>query len=463
MLAGSALGLSLISTLKKLSLLSANFSFSDFGGRLTRAFLRMFDSVFSSIGEKGAALNIPSLIAGGLGLFSLGRVINEKDNKSVKIPYSTIGGTMGRTALHHLESMIASKANQLSNTDESLAAFTACALATAGTMLPKDIKNKKVPVETIEGLSSLLAPHFMDSLFANIGKSFSPIINNPKNLILGIFGYLASIPILSSIKGFWDKKAPIPEIGGKVTRSAFGVLDTISFNAGNYVGKTALGIPLSLAFGGLTYFSCISKNTSKHFKNLRIPLNTVGSMFQRLPFDFIYSMISTAGTTISKKIPAPILVLIGPVLSFKAGNLFKGINAKYDESKGLMVRNTVHLWETILSSAAYRTGKMICGEAENHDSTGTLLGDRWITDDGQIVMNMALGKQMEDAESKSPIKILLSALGGIGFGLGAVTLGKYLFKKDSLPPPKNSTLPVLKEPKKSFRFVHRENRMAIAS
>lgn len=215
---------------------------------------------------------------------------------------------MGRTALHHLESMLATKANQLSNTDESFAAFIASTLATAGTMLPKDIKNKKIPVETIEGLSSLLAPHFLDSLFANIGKSFSPVINKPKNLILGISGYLASIPILSSIKSFWGKKAPIPEIGGKTIRSAFGALDTISFNAGNYVGKTALGIPLSLAFGGLTYISCISKNTSKHFKNFRIPLNTVGSMFQRLPFDFIYSMISTAGTTISKKIPAPILV-----------------------------------------------------------------------------------------------------------------------------------------------------------
>jgi len=463
MLAGSVLGLSLLSTLKKLPFLSANFSFSDFGGRLTRALLRIFDSIFSSVGEKGAALNIPSLIAGSAGLASLGRVINDKDNKSVKIPYSTIGGTMGRTAIHHLESMLASKGNQLSNTDESLAAFTATTLATVGTMLPRNIKNKKVPVETVEGLSSLLVPHFLDSLFTNIGKSFSPIINKPQNLIIGILGYFASVPVLSNIKSFWNKKAPVPEIGGKAIRSAFGILDTISFNAGNYVGKTALGIPLSAAFAALTYFSCVSKNTEKLFKNFRIPLNTIGSLFQRLPFDFIYSMISSAGTTISKKIPAPILVLIGPALSFKAGNLFKGINAKYDESKGLMVRNTVHLWETILSSAAYRTGKMICGEAENHDSTGTLLGDRWITDDGQIVMNMALGKQMEDAESKNPVKVLLSTLGGIGFGLGAVTFGKYLLK-DNFPSPAGSILPVFKQSQESFRFVRRKNEnIAIAS
>ena len=162
------------------------------------------------------------------------------------------------------------------------------------------------------------------------------------------------------------------------------------------------------------------------FKGFKVPMNTVGSIFQRLPFDFVYSMISASGTKLSKFIPAPILVLVGPALSFRLGEQFKGISAKYDDFKGLMIRNATHLWETILASAAYRTGKMITRADKEVKTSGSLLGERWITDDGQIVLNMAMGKQMKQDKEKNIFSILLSGLLGVVFSLGAFVIIKYL-------------------------------------
>lgn len=425
-LASLSIALSTFSTIKKTPYLSTNFSFSNFGGRLVRAKLRFLDSIFSSVGEKGASLKTPSLLAGLVSLLSLNRVMQGKDDKSIEMPYATIGGTLGRTAIHHMESMLASKANELSSEKPSLAAFLASTITTLGLLAPKEVKGKKVPVETLEGLLSLVGPHFLDSLFTNIGNIFSPIINKPKNLLLSIIGFSSSLPILASIPKFWNHKASVPELEGKLIRSAFGTLDTIAFNSGNSVGNSKAGIPTAFGFLGLTYLACVSKQGEKALKNFKIPMNTVGSLFQRLPFDFIYSLISTAGNRLSKLIPAPLLVLLGPSISFKLSEQFKGINAKYDNCKGLMIRNAVHLWETILASAAYRTGKMISGNKEDSNTSGSLLGERWITDDGQIVLNMAIGKQIKQEKEKNILPIVISALGGIAFAK-YISLPKNVF------------------------------------
>lgn len=437
---------SLTSLITKLPFLSTNFSFSDFGGRLVRSPLRMLDSIFSSIGEKGSAFSAPSLVGGSIGLLTLGRVLHGKDDKSIEVPYATLGGSGVRAPIHHLESMLASKANELSSNNESLASFVATSATTLGLLLPKEITEKELPVETLEGLFSLIGPHFLDSLFTNIGNAFSPQINKPKNLALAALGFAAGLPILSSIPKLWNYKAPMPKLGGKLIRSISSAFDAVAFNAGNSVGKGILGIPLSLGFIGLTYITSVSSEGKKLFKNFKVPMNTIGSLVQRLPFDFVYSMISTVGTKLSKLIPAPLLVLIGPALSFKMSNQFKDVDAKYDDFKGLMIRNSVHLWEAMLASAAYRTGKMLTGEKDNNDSSGALLGEQWITDDGQIVKNMAVGKQIKQNKNKSILNIVLSAIGGVVFGLGAYFIGKMLLKNKSEPLKKEvSQAQVLKE------------------
>lgn len=431
-LAISSIATSCISSAKKGSFLSSNFAFDNYGGRLIRSSLHVFDSIFSRIGEKGANYQAPSILASLAGLFTLNRVLKDKSNENLKVSYGTIGGTLGRTAIHHGESMLATKANDLSSKNPNLGAFLATSSATLGLLLPEKIKNKNIPVETLEGLSSLVVPHFLDSLFSNIGNSFSSFINKPKNLFLSILGFSASLPILSSIK-LWNKKAPMPKVGGKLIRAIFNAPDVIAFNAGNSVGNGKLGIPLSFAFAGLTYLTCVSKKSKAKFKNIKIPLDTVGSLFQRLPFGFLYSMTSASGTKLSKLIPAPLLTLIGPALSFKIGELFKGTDAKYSELKGLMIRNATHLWESTLASAGFKTGRMLTGIKEESDLSGSLFGERWITDDGQIVQNMAMGKQMNQTQEKNILHLLLSSLGGVGFAAIAFLIGKYFMKRKTEP------------------------------
>ncbi|MBI3590292.1 MAG: hypothetical protein HY094_02800 [Candidatus Melainabacteria bacterium] len=433
-LAASSVFTSIVSTAKKLPFLSAHFAFDNYGGRLIRSALHVFDSTFSRIGEKGAKSKLPSLVAGLGGLFTLNRVLNDKHNESIKMPYGTIGGTLGRTAIHHAESMLASKANELSNNNSTLSSFLATSTTTLGLLLPEKITEKNIPVETLEGLSSLVIPNFLDSLFSNIGNAFSPIFKKPKNLILGTLAFSSSIPVLSSIPQIWNYKAPMPKLGGKLIRSIFNIFEAISFNTGNFLGNSVIGIPLSIGFGLLTHFTCISKKFSSKFKNMQIPFDTVGSLFQRLPFGLLYSMTSAAGKRLSDLIPAPLLTVLGPALSFQIGERFKGVDAKYDELKGLMIRNSTHLWESTLASAAFKTGKMFTGTSDDSHSSGSLFGERWITDDGQIVQNMAMGKQMDNEKEKSIIQILIGSLSGIGFAVGAFLLGKYFMKGESNVP-----------------------------
>ena len=93
-----------------------------------------------------------------------------------------------------------------------------------------------------------------------------------------------------------------------------------------------------------------------------------------------------------------------------------------------MVRNLTHFWETILSNTAFRTGKMISGNTESNSQGSVLSDGRWLTNEGQIVPTMAIGKQLNQ-ESESNLKdIFLAGVGGIGFSLGAFALSKYLLK-----------------------------------
>jgi len=443
-LAGLSLLTSFASQTKNIPLLSTNFSLFDFGGRLVRAPLHIFDSAFSLIGEKGSEINLPSILAGSVSLFGLSRVLTKNDSERFKLPNTTIGGTLGRTAVHHLESMLASKASQLSGQNQTGSAFLATSATTLGLLLPKGLKDTKLPYRTFEGLISQGSTHFLDSLFSGIGNSFSRLLNTPKNLFLGALSLsvgLTAIGSLSKIKNF---RASYSQLGGRLIRSILHVPETFVFNAGNILGSSSLGMPLSLGFTGLTSFTCFTKSGESILKNFKVPIGTLGGQFQRLPFDFIHSTISASAMQLSKLIPAPLLVILGPALSFKLGEKIKNTNAKYTDLKGLMIRNTTHLWETILSNAAFKTGRMVTNNSEESSSSGSVLADgRWLTNEGQIVPTMAIGKQMKSSSEENNIKgVILGALGGIGFAFGASTLGKLFMKGNNNDQIRTVTIPI---------------------
>lgn len=416
---------SLASSIKKIPFLSTNFSLFNYGGRLLRSVMHFFDSIFSRIGEKGACFNLPTVVVSAASIFSLQRVLKDKDSKNIEMPITTIGGTLGRTAIHHLESMLSSKAAYLSSSNHFLSSFFASSLATFGLLMPEKIKNKQLPWQTLEGMISQTGFHFLDSIFSNVGTSFA------QNLFTG-GGLLISSLLLGLNQKIWNYKVPFPQFEGKLFRSIFHGIEAVSFNLGSRVGNSNFGTPLSLGFSGLTFLSLLANKNKNLIKNFKIPMNTVGGLVQRLPFDFIYSMISASGAKLSKLIPAPVLLLLGPLLSFQLGEKLKNASAKYDEFNGLLIRNAVHLWESILSGGAYRFGKSLISQDEDSTSSGSLLADgRWLTNDGRIVPTMAIGKQSGERRGSDLFTAILSLLSGVVFGVVGYAFTSFQVKKSN--------------------------------
>ncbi len=420
------------SNLKKIPLLSTKFSIFGFGWNLIRGPLHILDSIFSQIGEHGSKYTLPSIIAGAVSLFSISRTLKDKDNKSLELPIDTIGGTLGRTAIHHIDSMLASKASQISSENQSLGSFLASSLTTLGLLLPEDARKKQLPWNTLEGFVSQGSSHFVDSLFSNIGNSFSSIFDDTKKVLLGGLGTIVGMPILGALLNKNEYKVPFGTIEGRLVRGILHAPESLVFNLGRSIGNSILGIPLSLGFAGLTYFTCISNKGKNLFKNFDISRDKVGGLVQRLPFHFLYSIISTCGVKLSKFLPAPLLLAIGPALSYQLGERFKNVDSKFDDLKGLMLRNTVHLWETTLARAAYNTGRMLTGTEGEHNSSGSVLGDgRWLSDDGQILPTMAIGKQSEENNESNILNTVLASLGGIGVGAVVHMIQKQLASKNA--------------------------------
>lgn len=429
-LAGLSVGLS---SIKKLPFLSEKYSIFSFGGNLIRGPLHILDSVFSTIGEQGSKYNLPSIVAGLVSIFSMGRTLSGKDNKSLELPNNTVSGTLGRTAIHHVDSMLASKATQIFSANKNFGTFLATSLTSLGLLFPDKLKKKEIPWKTMEGFIAQGGTHFIDSLFSGLGNAVSSLFGDTKKMVLGGTGLALSIPLVSNLLSGLNYQIPFGTFEGRLVRGIFHAPETLVFNLGSVAGSSVLGIPLSLGFAGLTYFACLSKKGKNLIKNLDISRSSLSGLVQRLPFDFIYSMISATGVKLSKLIPAPVLMLLGPAISYRLGEKFKNVNCKFDDMKGLMLRNTVHLWETVLSRSAYQTGRMITGTSGEELSSGSVLSDgRWLSDDGRIVPTMAIGKQLKTCEENNLLGIGMSALSGVGLALAASPLLKYFSKASSI-------------------------------
>lgn len=422
-LAGLSVGLA---SLKKLPLLSEKYSIFSVGGNLIRGPLHILDSIFSTIGEHGSKYNLPSVLAGFVSIFSMSRTLLDRDSKSLELPINTVSGTLGRTAIHHVDSMLASKATQIFSSNKNLGTFLATSLTSLGLLLPDKLKRKEIPWKTMEGFIAQGGSNFIDSLFSSLGNVGSSLFSDTKKMVLGGAGLALTVPFVSNLLSGLSYQIPFGTFEGRLVRGIFHAPETLVFNLGSVAGNSILGIPLSLGFAGLTYFSCLTKKGKSLMKNFDISRSSLSGLVQRLPFDFIYSMISASGVKLSKLIPAPILMLLGPALSYQLGEKFKNVETKFDDCKGLMLRNAVHFWETVLSRSAYQAGRMMTGTSGEEISSGSVLSDgRWLSDDGRIVPTMAIGKQLKVCEENNLLGIGMSALSGVGMAFGGSLLLKY--------------------------------------
>lgn len=430
-LAAGTFGASLI---KSIPFLSTKFSILSLGANSLRGSLHILDSIFSRVGEEEAKYTLPSILAGGASLFSAYRSINQKDNKSLSLPNDTISGILGRTSIHHLDSMLASKATEISANHNELGAFLATLLSTAGLLIPKNLRTNKMQWNSLEGFVGQGGSKFLDSLFASIGHTFSSTFNSTKKVAFGVLGITAGLPIIGSLLNSLNYQIPFGTLEGRIVKGILNMPETIAFNLGDLVGNGLFGIPLSLGFAGLTYFTCFSDKGKRLIKNVEISSTSLGGELQRLPFlHFINAIISSSAMKLSNFIPAPLLVLFGPALSFQIGEKVKNIPAKFGELKGLMLRNSVHLWDSILSRSAYKTATMLFAKSEDETYTGNIVTDGgstcWLTEDGRKVNSMAIGKQLNQESESNLLNTILAGLGGVGFGLSTFALGK-LFMKD---------------------------------
>lgn len=427
-LAAASFGASFI---KDVPFLSRKFSIFSLGSNSIRGSMHILDSIFSRVGEEGSKYTLPSILAGGASLFSAYRSINNKDNQSLSLPNDTISGILGRTSVHHIDSMLSSKATEISMKQSELGAFLATSLSTAGLLMPKNLRTNKMRWDSMEGFVGQGGSKFLDSLFASIGHSVTSSLNSTKKLVMGAVGVTAGLPLLGSLLS--NYQIPFGTLEGRIVKGILNVPETIAFNLGDTTGNSLIGIPLSLGFAGLTYFACFSKKGKELIKNKEISVTSLGGELQRLPFlHFMNAIISSSAIKLSNLLPAPLLTLIGPALSFQIGEKLKNIPAKFGDLKGLMLRNSVHIWDSILSRSAYKTATMFFKNADDEEYSGNVISDGgstyWLTEDGRKVSSMAIGKQLNQENKSNILNTLLAGIGGVGISLGAFALSKHLSK-----------------------------------
>lgn len=382
--------------------LSINDKISMFqlGGRLIRAPLHIFDSFFSVSGESLASnqkMSIANLALGFAGLaFSYGEDINK--DKASDLDYQSISGTIGRSSLHNFQSMASSFAQKIFDLSPILGSLITLAIPSASILLPKQVKDISISWKSLPGLLSQNLFSFSDSINSAFGHLLSKKVMSHPFLSLMTAAPAVGALALTDAKKLLSKKLLFTKLDTKLLRSSFHILDTLALNFGTAFAKSKLSIPFMGLYGALTYFSSLSKSELK-LPDFKIQMNTVQGLVQRLGFDFIEATISEKSNLFAKRIPAPIMLLFGPAISFKLGELFKEAKTNFNSSSGLMLKHLIHFWDNIMTaSGASLANSLTSLIAKPKDSyTGNQLSDgRWLTSSGRIVQNMALGKQLFD-------------------------------------------------------------------
>lgn len=392
--------LSMLGNEVKLPFVSNKLSLFNYSGRLLRAPLHFFDSIFSVVGESWSNSGIANLLSLGTGVFGLRNLMKNPDDfrENNDLDYQTINGTLGRSSLHNLQSMTSSFAQNIYKKSPLLGTAATLALTGLGLSLPKEIKDHDISWKSVNGLLAQNLFHFSDSLYSGLGSLITKVLLKSKLLSLSLVPVIAGVSMNKNIQKLMSEKLVFTKFNSKNLRSILHAFDTVIFNLGTEFSKTSLALPFLGLYAALSSLNLVKDKSLPKVPDFKVEMNTVGGLLQRLPFDFVESVISAYSNKLGKKIPAPLLALVGPALSYKLGNLFKDARTPFNTSTGLMLKHLIHFWDNLLTSSGYSSGKSLMGifmPKADEDYSGSILSDgRWITKDGRIVSKMALGKQL---------------------------------------------------------------------
>lgn len=384
----AALSSSLAADKIKIPFLSSEFSFFKFGGRLIRSPLHFFDSFFSVLGEDLASSSGAGLTALAASAFALIKNLGFKDKLNFQMNYETINGTLSKSVIHHVHSLLSSTAIRFFKSSPILASLTALGSSATVLALPKDIRSKQVSWNLFDGVLGHGLIHFVDSLYSSLGNAISGLIPSilslPASLAL-VFACknLHQIPN-ALIAKIVQEKIPYPQLDGKLIRAVLHVPETVLFNLGDKLSESRLG---QLALTLFTAYGLIKPNQT-------LDLNTVKGLSDRLPVDLLQAALTKSAAKLSLQIPSLPLVIFGPAILSLISSRLKPLSTKYTESRGLILKQFVNFWETLLSASANRLVRKVIPMGKQ-GYTGSVLADgRWMDSKGRILPSMVIGKQL---------------------------------------------------------------------
>ena len=382
-----ALGSSLLADKVKIPFLSSEFSFFKFGGRLIRSPLHFFDSFFSVLGEDLSSSPRAGLLALLGSAAALVKNLSFKDSLNFQMNYETINGTVSKSVIHHIHSLLSTTATRFFKSTPVLASLAALSSTATVLVLPKDIRSKQISWNLFDGVLGHGLIHFIDSIYSSLGNKIS-------NLIPSVLSLPSSLALVFACKNLHrisnvqiakllQEKIPYPRLDGKLIRAMLHVPETILFNLGDKLAESHSG---QLFLGFLAAYGLIKPNH-------KIDLNTFTGLSDRLPVDLLQAALTKLAGKLSVKIPSLPLMIFGPALAALISSNLKPFSTKYTESHGLILKQFVNFWETLLSASANQLVRKVI-PLGNQKYTGSVLADgRWIDSKGRILPSMVIGKQ----------------------------------------------------------------------
>ncbi len=382
----TALASSLIASKVKIPLLSSELSFFRLGGRLIRSPLHFFDSYFSVLGEDLSSSSIARASAFTCSGLALIKNLTAKHRANFNLDFETINGTLAKSAIHHIHSLLSSSAIRFFTSNPLLASSLAIGSSTGILSLPKTFRSQQISWNLFDGVLGQGLIHFIDSIYSSLGNRIYNAVAKNHSFVSSLALVLAcrNLHKIPNLEKLIKEKIPFPQLDGKLIRAAIHLPETIFFKLGDKLSESTQG-KLLLAILGL-------EGLLK--PNFKIDLNTLQGISTRLPLDLLHSASTKIASQLSTKIPAPLLLLLGPAASHLLSTQLGSISTKYTESQGLIMKQLVAFWETLLSCSANGLVKNLI-PSKNSQYTGSMLADgRWLDGRGRILPSMMIGKSL---------------------------------------------------------------------
>ncbi len=383
----ATLGTALVASKVKVPFLSSEFSFFKLGGRLVRSPLHFFDSFFSVLGEDLSSSRGAGLAALATSGAALLKNLSFKDALNLPIKFESIDGTLSRSAIHHVHSLLSSTATKFFKSSPVLALITAFGSTATVLSLPADIRSRQVSWNLFDGVLGQGLVHFIDAIYSSLGQKISNLVPSILSLPSALGLVLAcknlhQIPHVKIVQ-LLKQKIPFPQLDGKMIRSLMHVPENIFFNLGDKLADSSLG---QLLLGSLSLYDLIKPNK-------KLQLNTIKGLSDRLPVDLLQSALTKLASKLSAKIPSLPLLALGPAFSHLISSRLKPMSTKYTETHGLIAKQFLIFWESLLSTSANQLVRKVLPNT-NQKYTGSVLADgRWLDSSGRILPSMVIGKQ----------------------------------------------------------------------